>query len=44
MDVKKIDQILQDTAYVRTGGSEEELRCAEYLKAHCEQLGMKAWI
>jgi len=44
MDMKKIDQILQDTAYVRTGGSEEELHCAEYLKSHCEQLGMKAWI
>ena len=44
MDVKKIDQILQDTAYVRMGGSDEELRCAEYLKGHCEALGMKAWL
>ena len=44
MDVKKIDQILQDTAYVRTGGSAEELTCAEYLKDQCAQLGMTAHI
>ena len=44
MELKKIEQILRDTAYVRTGGSDEELRCAEYLKAHCEALGMKAWL
>ena len=41
MDIKKIDQIFADTAYVRMGGSEEELKCANYLKAKCEELGIK---
>ena len=44
MDIRTIDRILQDTAYVRTGGSEEELRCAEYLKARCEEMGIHAWL
>ena len=44
MNLKQIEQILRDTAYVRTGGSDEELRCAEYLKSYCEGLGMKAWL
>ena len=42
MDIQKINQILEDTAYVRTGGSAEELRCAEYLMDQCAALGMKA--
>ena len=25
-------KIFEDTAYVRMGGSQEELKCAEYLK------------
>ena len=25
-------KIFEDTAYVRTGGSEEERKCAEYIK------------
>jgi hypothetical protein len=44
MTNEKIMSILKDTAYVRTGGSAEELRCAEYLKAQCEELGLKATI
>ena len=32
MNPKQIMEIFQDTAYVRMGGSPEELRCAEYLK------------
>ena len=44
MDTRKIDKILQDTAYVRTGGTAEELRCAEYIKSCCEELGMEARI
>ena len=39
MDTSKIMQILRDTAYVRTGGSQEELRCARYLADCCAQLG-----
>ena len=44
MDIKWIDQILQDTAYVHTGGTAEELKCAEYLVEQCAKLGLKAHI
>ena len=42
MTIEKINRILQETAYIRTGGSEQELRCANYLIAECEKLGMTA--
>lgn len=42
MDAKNIKRIIDETAYTRVGGSDEELRCAEYLKAECEKLGMSA--
>ncbi|MBE6641392.1 MAG: Zn-dependent exopeptidase M28 [Ruminococcaceae bacterium] len=42
MDIKSVKKIIDDTAYVRTGGSAEELKCAEYLLARCEELGMTA--
>ena len=42
MDVQKIMKILTDTAYVRTGGSPEERKTAEYLAAQVEKLGFKA--
>ena len=38
MDIKKIDTILQETAYVRTGGTLEELKCAQYLQGECRKL------
>ena len=44
MTVQQIDQILQDTAYVRMGGTKEELKCAEYLKGKCAELGLAAQI
>ncbi len=44
MTLKKIRQILKDTDYIHTGGSEEELRAAEYLKAQAEALGAQARI
>ena len=44
MDAKSIMQIFADTAYVRMGGSAEELRCAEYLKEKCAELGLEAHI
>jgi len=44
MDVKTMEQIFLDTAYIRMGGSEEELRCAEYIKAQCEKIGGKAYL
>ena len=44
MDATKIMQIFQDTAYVRMGGSEEELRAAHYLREKVEALGLNAKI
>lgn len=44
MDNKFVRKILKDTDYIRTGGSDEELRCAEYLRERCEELGAKARI
>lgn len=44
MDLKQIDQIFADTAYIRTGGSEQELKCAKYLQGKCAELGLKAEI
>ena len=44
MDTLKINQILQDTAYIRTGGSQEELRCAQYILDECAKLGLQAAI
>ena len=44
MEPKKIMQIFEDTAYVRMGGSAEELRCAEYLKQCCADMGLEAAI
>ena len=44
MDIQKINQIFNDTAYVRMGGSDEELKCAEYLKAVCASFGCEAEI
>ena len=44
MNLKKIRQILKDTDYIHTGGSPEELRVAEYLRAQAEALGARAHI
>ena len=44
MDAKQIMKIFEETAYVRMGGSKEELKAAEYLKAKCEALGFAAEI
>ena len=44
MDAKQIMKIFEDTAYVRMGGSMEELKAAEYLKGKCEELGFAAEI
>ncbi len=42
MTAEKIMQIIKDTAYVRTGGSQEELDCANYIKTVAEELGLSA--
>lgn len=39
MDQNQIKQILTDTAYVRTGGSPEELKCAQYIQSVCSSFG-----
>jgi len=44
MDPKKIMQIFSDTAYVRMGGSVEELKTAEYLMGCCAAMGLEARI
>lgn len=42
MKAKQIEQIFRDTAYVRMGGSAEEKRTAEYIKAVCAGFGGEA--
>lgn len=44
MDAKSIMKIFEETAYVRTGGSAEELKTAQYLARKCEELGGSARI
>lgn len=44
MNEQRINKILSDTAYVRMGGSENELKCANYLKEKCAKLGGKAYL
>lgn len=41
MEAKSIMQVFADTAYVRTGGSPEELKTAEYLLSRLENWGLK---
>ena len=42
MKIDSINRILQETAYIRTGDSVQELACANYLKSECEKLGFSA--
>ena len=42
MDLMTFSRILEETAYVRVGGSPEERKCAEYLQAECAKLGCSA--
>ncbi len=44
MNTDKIMQIFSDTAYVRTGGSPEELQCARYIAMQCAEFGQTAQI
>ena len=44
MNAKEIMNIFAENAYVRTGGSPEELRCAEYIREKCAQMGLQAEI
>ena len=42
MKVTKIKKIFKDTAYVRMGGSPEELQTAQYIQGLCGELGLNA--
>ena len=42
MNANQIMKIFSETAYIRTGGSTEELRCAEYLRDCCVEMGLNA--
>ena len=44
MNAQKIMKIFEDTAYVRMGGSDAELKCAEYIKGLCAEMGLEAKI
>ena len=44
MNSEQIMKIFADTAYVRMGGSAQELECAQYLAAKCAEFGLKAEI
>ena len=44
MDANQIMKIFEETAYVRTGGSPEELRTAQYLRDKCAEMGLTATI
>ena len=44
MDAKQIMQIFEDTAYIRMGGSPEELKAALYIQEKVAQLGLQAQI
>lgn len=44
MNAKQIMKIFEDTAYIRTGGSPEELRTAEYLRERIAEMGLNAQI
>ena len=44
MKQRDVQRILKETAYVRMGGSAEELRCANYIKDECAKLGADAQI
>ncbi|MBE6578405.1 MAG: Zn-dependent exopeptidase M28 [Ruminococcaceae bacterium] len=44
MTKAQLRKIFDDTAYVRTGGSTEELRTAEYLQKICRDMGPEAYL
>ena len=42
MDIQRIMQIFDDTAYIRMGGRPEELKAAQYLAECCAEMGLEA--
>ena len=43
MNKRQMKKILSDMAHPRVSGTDQETAAAEYLKARCEELGVKAW-
>jgi len=44
MNLQTMKTIFENTAYIRTGGSSEELKCAEYIADCCKKFGGKAYL
>lgn len=44
MDANKLMKILGDCAYVRTGGTKEELCCANYILNQIEEFGLQGYL
>ncbi len=44
MDATQVMKIFEETAYVRMGGSPEELKAAKYLQEQCAKLGLEATV
>lgn len=44
MKKEQMQLIFEETAYIRTGGSLEERRCANYLRDKCNEMGIEAAI
>ena len=42
MTQEQLKRIFENTDYVHTSGTEEELRVAEYLRSLCEEMGVSA--
>ncbi len=42
MNTKQLRKIFRDTAYVRMGGSQEELQTAQYIQDLCKEMGLEA--
>jgi len=42
MDIATVSRIIQETAYTRLGGSPEEYKTAEYIRAECAKFGCEA--
>lgn len=42
MNAKELMKILEDNCYVRTSGTEQELRCAQYIREYVSGFGMEA--
>ena len=44
MEKQLIQKIFDDTAYIRMGGSPEELKAAEYIRDVCRGFGCEAYL